>query len=57
MYTGGDVCVSNKNEKYFICCSDTNANVIDYETGEILYEIQGVCKLYKIFIFEKRIHL
>src|SRR4051812_49083302 len=48
IYTGGDVEIP-KNEKYIltlkirflVCCSDQNANMIDFETGQLLTTLDG----------------
>ena len=42
LYTGGKVCVSN-NEKFFVSCADKIANIVDYESGEVLAELVAVC--------------
>jgi hypothetical protein len=48
LYTGGKVCVSH-NEKFFISCADKTANVVDYETGEVLAELNAVCTSCSIY--------
>jgi len=40
-YTGGRV-VKSQSEKFFVCCADKSANVIDSQTGSILSELAGV---------------
>ena len=41
IYTGGKVIVSN-NGKFIVCCSENLVNIIDFETGKVLTEIEGV---------------
>jgi hypothetical protein len=44
VYMGGDV-VFPKSEKFFVCSCDETANIIDYETSELLSSFKGVKNL------------
>lgn len=41
IYTGGDVCIS-KNETFLACPSGDNVNMIDYDSGEQISQLEGV---------------
>jgi hypothetical protein len=54
VYMGGDV-VFPKSEKFFVCSCDETANIIDYETSELLSSFKGV-KFLKIDTFKGQLH-
>jgi hypothetical protein len=41
LYTGGKVCLSN-NEKFFVSCAEKTANIVDFQSGEVLGELTTV---------------
>jgi hypothetical protein len=45
LYTGGKVCLSN-NEKFFVSCAEKTANIVDFQSGEVLGELSAVCVVF-----------